>query len=107
MNQQRAAGLLQDVFQLVRAICRIDIDQDRADPGGGVLDQHPLVTIGCPNANSVALGNAAAQEGARYRVHLVPEFAIGRTVALVGDDQGLAIWYTAYRAADVRDDSLA
>ena len=44
----RDAGLAQHVLQLVGAVGRVDVDQDRADLGGGVLDQRPTRRSSAP-----------------------------------------------------------
>ena len=42
LTSSRMPGLVDDVGQLVAAVGRVDVDQDRADLGRGVLHQHPL-----------------------------------------------------------------
>ena len=64
--------------QLGGLVGRIDVDQDRADPRGRVLDDHPLVAVGRPDADAVALADAVRQQPARGARGLRPT-AAGRS----------------------------
>ena len=107
MDQQGRARLLQRVLEFVGSIRRVDIDQDRADPGGSVLDQHPFVPIWRPDADPVTLGNALGEQTTGHQADLVPELSIGGAIPLVGNDQRLVIGYPANRAPQILDDRLA
>ena len=54
-DQQADRRLVQHVLQLVAAVRRVDVDEDRADLRGGVLDEDPLGTVRRPDADAIAL----------------------------------------------------
>ena len=68
-HEHAAPRLLQRVLELVRAIGRVDVDQDHADLGRRVLDQRPLGAVRRPDAEPVALAQAgrASAPGRRGR----------------------------------------
>ena len=49
------ARLREHVGELVGAVRRVDVDEDRADLRGGELDEHPLGGVRRPDADPVAL----------------------------------------------------
>jgi hypothetical protein len=53
-DQRPALNLVQRVFQLRRAIAGIEVHQDQARLGGGVLRQNPFDPIGRPEADPIA-----------------------------------------------------
>jgi hypothetical protein len=53
-HQRTAAHLVERVLQFVQAIGGIDVDQDDAQLRRRELQHHPLVAIGCPDADAVA-----------------------------------------------------
>ena len=61
-DQQFAAGLVEDELELAGAVGGVDVDQDRADLGGGVLGEGPLGAVRGPDPDAVALGDARGQE---------------------------------------------
>ena len=66
-----AAGLTQGVLQLGGLVGGVDVDEDGADAGGGVLDDDPLMAVGRPDADAVAGRDAGGEEvagGLRDRV---------------------------------------
>ena len=69
------------VADLVRAVGRVDVDEDRADPGGGVLDEEPLEQVRRPDPDPVALLDAARQEAAGDPLDLGVQFAVGQAPA--------------------------
>src|SRR5438105_7416586 len=54
VEQDADARLLQGILQFGRLVSRVDVDEDDAGAGGGVLDDDPLITIGRPDADAVA-----------------------------------------------------
>jgi hypothetical protein len=66
-EQHRDARLVEDVLHLVGAVGRVDVHHDRADAGGGVLDEHPLRAVDRPDAHPVALGDPAGEQRAPTR----------------------------------------
>ena len=53
-EQHPAARLVEHVRQLVRAVRRVDVDEDHADVGRGVLQQRPLGVVRAPQPDPVA-----------------------------------------------------
>ena len=52
---------------------------------------HPLVAVGRPDADAVALARRRARAGRGRRVDLLPQLAVGRAIVLVADDERLAV----------------
>ena len=63
-QQDAHAGLVQDVLQLAGLVGGVDVDEDRADAGGGVLDDDPLEAVGRPDADAVAVPDAEGEQAA-------------------------------------------
>ena len=63
-EQQADAGLAQGVLQLGGLVGRVDVDQDGADARGGELDDDPLVAVGGPDADAVAVVDALGEQAA-------------------------------------------
>ena len=76
-DQQRDPGLLQHVLQLMRAVAGVDVDQDRADLGRGVLQQRPLGHVRRPDPHPVALGHAVPEQAQGQRVDVGPQLRVG------------------------------
>ena len=90
VNDDSAARLVERVFQLVHAVRRIDIHEDRPDLGGRVLNDDPLVAVGRPDTNSVALVDAQSHEAPRAFLDLLPELGVCRLVILMPNHERLA-----------------
>ncbi len=90
-EQQPQPRLVQGVGQLVRAIGRVDVDQDRADLGGGVLHDRPLRAVRRPDADPVALGDARGDQAAGQGVHVGVERGVGPAPPGRHLDQGVAV----------------
>ena len=67
-DQQGHAGLATREGQLVAAVGRVDVDQDRAHLRGGVLQQDPLGAVGRPDAHPVARRDPGRDQAAGQRV---------------------------------------
>src|SRR6266511_829441 len=60
-HQGPDAGLVEHVGELMGAVRRVDVDEDRADLRGGVLDHHPLRPVRRPDADPVTLRDAVPE----------------------------------------------
>ena len=76
-DQQPHAGLVDDVGQLVAAVGRVDVDQDRADLGRGVLQQGPLRAVRRPDADPVPSATPVREQPAGERVHVGVHLGVG------------------------------
>ncbi len=64
-DEHPAAGLVEGVGELVGPVRRVDVDEDDADVGGGVLQQRPLGVVRAPQPDPVAdLQTETEQPGA-------------------------------------------
>ena len=59
------------------AVGRIDVDQDRADLGRGVLDERPLGDVRGPDPDAVAGPDRRAEQSERQRVDARDEIGVG------------------------------
>ncbi len=57
-EQQAAAGLAERILELVGSVSRIDVDQDHAELGRGVLNERPFGAVGPPHAHPIAVDSA-------------------------------------------------
>ena len=106
-DEEADARLVQGILQLGRLVRGVDVDEDGADAGGGVLDQHPLVAVGGPDADPVAPAHAARHQPAGGLPGLLPEVAVAGAVALVPDHQRLAVTVALDRSSKILTDRLA
>jgi hypothetical protein len=72
VQQHAHAGLAQDVLQLAGQVGGVDVDQDGADAGAGVLDDDPLVTVAGPDADALSRPNSQGEKAASQAGRLVP-----------------------------------
>ena len=63
VQQETQPRLIDGVLELVRLVGRVDVDEDGADAGGRVLRDDPFVAVRRPDADPVALGDAACEQG--------------------------------------------
>src|SRR5438093_112079 len=63
-QEQFHARLIERVFEFRRLVGRVDVDEDRADAGRGVLHDDPLVAVRRPDADALALGDAEVEQRA-------------------------------------------
>ena len=106
-EQQPHAGLAQHVLELVRAIGRVDVDEDRSDLRGGVLHDHPLDAVGRPDPDAVAGADPGAQEPGRRGVDRRVELRVGQAHVLVAADERGAVGEAGRRALEVDADGVA
>ena len=106
-DQHRDAGLPQDVRELVRPVRRIDVDHDRAELGGAELNEHPLRTIGRPDAYPLALDHPQIGEAERTGVDLVDQFRIAEPTTGHTIDQRLMVADAVCRPIEVGTDGVA
>jgi hypothetical protein len=69
-EEQPALRLSEGVVDLLRAIGRVEIDENRANPRGGVLDQHPLRVVRAPDADPIAGVDPNRQEAPGKHIDL-------------------------------------
>ena len=68
--EQRAARLVEHELKLACPVGGVDVDEDRADLGGGVLGDGPLGAVGRPDANPVPLADARREQAEGESVDL-------------------------------------
>src|SRR5690606_30031576 len=98
--------LVQCVLELGGLVGRVNVDQDRADAGGGVLDDDPLVAVGRPDPDAIPLADTTGQQATGRQSGLLPEFPVGGAVTLVADDKRLVVPDALDRAPQVLADGL-
>src|SRR5262249_21726195 len=54
----------------------VDVDENRADAGRGVLGDDPLLAVGGPDADALPLADAEREQAARHPRGRVPELAV-------------------------------
>ncbi len=93
VGQQKGGNvrLGQDVGQLVSAIGRVDIDQDRANRGRGKLSDDPLRPVGGPDANVLSARHAQGKQSAGQAANLRVEVAVTAAVVQPREDEGVMI----------------
>ena len=106
-QQQRQPRLCERVTELLRLVGGIDVDQDRADPGGGVLDDDPLEAVGGPDADPVPLLDATRQQRLGQRRCGVPELSVGGPILLGGRHQRVPVAKAIHGASEIGADRLA
>ena len=88
------------------AVGRVDVDQDRADLGGGVLRDRPLRAVGRPHPDPVALRDAGADQPAGEGVHVAVELGVGPASAGGELDERLVVAVRRDGALEVGADGL-
>ena len=107
MNQQRDARLVEHVLQLMSAVGRVDLDQDRADLGRGVLDERPLGDVRGPDPDAVAGPDPRPEQSERQRVDAGDELGVGEAAAGRDVDEGLAVGVPGGGAVEAVPDRVA
>ena len=90
-EQHAAARLVEGEGQLVRAVRRVDVDQDHADLRRGVLHQRPLGVVRAPQADAVARLQPEPDQAAGEPGDPLGELRVGPPHALVAGDEGFAV----------------
>ena len=98
-DQQPHPGLVDDERQLVAAIGRVDVDEDRADLRRGVLDQHPLGAVRRPDPDPVALLDPHREQATSDPVDVVVQLAVGPSAAARHVDERLTLREPLHRPA--------
>ena len=107
-DQHRDAGLVEHVLQLVRAVGRVDVDQDRADLGRGVLHQRPLGAGSAPRCRPGRPWPAPPRAGRARRVSTSSRSCrVGPPAAGRHLDQRLGVGLRGRRAVEVVADRVA
>ena len=86
--------LFQEVRQLVGAVGGIDVDQHRADLGGGKLGQDPLGVVGGPDSDVLALFDSDGHQATGDALNLRVKLEVGEPVSGGRVDQGFPIGVT-------------
>ena len=90
-QQQPQSRLIERVLELPGFVGRVDVDQDGPDAGRGMLHHDPLVAVGRPDADPIALGDPPRQQRLGQGRGVVPQLAIGRSISLRADHQRVAV----------------
>ena len=105
-DEQPDPRLDQHVLQLVGPVGRVDADEDDADLGRGVLQLHPFRAVRGPDADAVALRDAAAQQAAGERIDLGAQLGVGESAAGGVLDQRVPVTVRRRGAIEVVADGL-
>ncbi len=90
-NQRLAADLVHRIVELVRAIRRIDVDEDEARLGGGELRQHPFGVVGRPDADALARLEVERDQSGREIVGAAAQFLVSPANRLMTHNQRRAV----------------
>jgi hypothetical protein len=91
----------------VRAVGRVDVDQDRAQLRRPVLHEDPLRAVRRPDADPVALADAEGVQPERGGVDLGDQFRVAEPSAGGALDQRLVVAHPRCRPIQVRPDRVA
>ena len=105
-EQHADLGLSKHVGQLVAAVGRVDVDQDHADPGGGVLHQHPVHAVRGPDAHPVADPRRTREQAAGQVVDRGVELGIAQPAAGAVLDHRVPVRMAGGGARQVRSDGV-
>ena len=106
-DEHRRPRLPEHVLDLGRPVRRVDVDEDRADLGGGVLHDRPLGAVRRPDADPVAALDAEREEGPGALVDGGDELGIRVAQPLVTRDEALDVWVRGGDPVEVVADRLA
>ena len=87
-DQHAHAVLLDHELELVAAVGGVDVDQDRPDLRGGVLQDGPLGAVGAPDADPLALRDAQGEERTRQAVDVVVQLGVAPPPGLFAGHRG-------------------
>ena len=91
----------------MHTVSRVDIDQDHAELGRGVLHQRPFGVVRAPDADAVAYLQTQRQQSARHIVDGGIELRVAVADALVAAHQGFGIGHARHGALQVGTDAFA
>ena len=80
-DQRPASDRVQGVLQLARPVGRVDVDEHRAEPGGGELGQDPFEPVGRPDPDAVALLEPEREQSAGDGIDLPVEVVVAQGLA--------------------------
>ncbi len=106
-EQQRDAGLPQHECEFVASVGRVDIDQDRPDPSGRVLHQHPVDAVRSPDADPVARREAAGKHAQRELIDGRIEFGVAQPAAGYELDDRVPVGVAGSGAGEISTDRVA
>ena len=105
-DQQLQSRLVHRVGELVGAVGRVDVDQDGADLGAGVLRDRPLRAVRRPHPHPVALLDPRADQAPSEGVHVPVELGVGPATPGGVLDQRLVVAVRRHDALEVGADGL-
>ena len=80
-DQRLASDRVQGVLQLDRPVGRVDVDEHRAEPGGGELGQDPFEPVGRPDPDAVALVEPEREQSAGDGIDLPVKIVVAQGLA--------------------------
>ena len=90
-DQDAAPGLGDGVDELVGAVGRVEVDEDRPDRRGGELEVDPFDVVRAPHPDPVAGLDAEGEQSASDPVDLFGELPVGEPHVLEGSDERVAV----------------
>ena len=105
-DHHRDARLAHDEGDLVRPVCRVDVDQDRTHLRRGELGEHPLGTVRRPDADPLPLLDPRLDQAPGETVDLRAQLGIRHPQALGPVDERLTIGKALDGCIEVRADGL-
>src|SRR5204863_2529045 len=99
--------LVERVLELARPVGGIDVHEDRPHRSSCVLNDDPLVAVGRPDPDAVALLDPPGHQATRDLLALGHQLVVGGAVALVRRYEGLTVAETGSGAAQVLEDGFA
>ncbi len=106
-DQHRDPGLVEHVLQLVRAVGRVDVDEDDADLRRGVLHERPLRDVGRPDPHPVALLDARGEQAERHGLDVLAHLRVGPAAPAGHVDHRLVVGLGRGDAVEVVADGVA
>lgn len=87
-DERRAFDFPQHIFQFMRPVGGVDVDEDQARLGARELGENPFEIVGRPDAETLAGAQPYGEEAFGKLIGPLPEFGIGQPDILVPDDDG-------------------